>query len=148
MVWTAWGPKPNIAKAQMDGSGRHTIVTGNLSKPDGLTIDRVTNSLYWADVHMDIIEMSDLNGRHRQVILSSAADIKPFRLVFYQDALYWTDPNYKRIELYDLVEEKRKTIVLDIQKPTDIHVYDPSILYSGNRLIKYTRCVSLTFTSN
>ncbi|XP_022777675.1 low-density lipoprotein receptor-related protein 6-like [Stylophora pistillata] len=130
MVWTSWGSKPNIAKANMDGSGRHTIVTRNLSRPDGLTIDRVTNCVYWADTQQNTIEMSDLNGGHRQVILSSAACIKPFRLAFYQDALYWTDPSYKRIELYDLVDGKRKTVVLAIQKPTDIRVYDSSILYS------------------
>ena len=135
MVWTAWGTKPHIARAQMDGSARQTLVTGNLSKPDGVIIDQATNRLYWSDAQLDTIEMSNLNGGHRQVILSSAAKIKPVRLAFYQNALYWTDPNNKRIELYNLVDGKPKTVVRDVQKPTDIHVHDPSVLYSGNRLI-------------
>ena len=131
MYWTDWGATPKIEKAEMDGSGRRSIVTGNLTWPNGLTIDQATNRLYWADAKQDTIEMSDLNGGDRQVILSSAADIHPFGLAFYQNVLYWTDRNKKSIFRYNLTSGKQETVVPDLQQPMDIHVYDPSLLYSG-----------------
>ena len=135
MYWTDWGANPKIEKAEMDGTGRRSIVTGNLSWPNGLTIDQATNRLYWADAKLDTIEMSDLNGGNRQLILSSAAGIHPFGLAFYENVLYWTDWNKKSILRYNLTSGKQKTVVPDLQQPMDIHVYDPSLLYSGNLVI-------------
>ena len=131
MYWTDWGTNPKIEKAEMDGSGRRSIVTGNIVWPNGLTIDLATNSLYWADAKLDIIEMSDLDGGNRQVILSSAAKIHPFGLALYKNVLYWTDWNKKSILSYNLTSAKLETVIPDLQSPMDIHVYDSSMSNSG-----------------
>ena len=90
MYWTDWGSKPKIEQAAMDGSSRRSVITGNLGWPNGLTIDRSTNLLYWADAKLDKIEVSDLTGANRRLVVASAADIHPFGLTLYQDMLYWT----------------------------------------------------------
>ena len=131
MYWTDWGTSPKIEQAEMDGSMRRTIVTENLAWPNGLTVDLTTNRLFWTDALLDKIEVSDLNGRNRQLIMPATANIHPFGLAVYQDMLYWTDWNTKSISRFNLSSGKQEMIVYGLKKPTDIHVFDPSLIFSG-----------------
>ena len=131
MYWTDWGAIPKIERAGMDGSERQAIVTGNLVWPNGLTIDQTTNRLYWADAKLDKIEASDLTGGNRQLILSSANNIHPFGLAVYKNMLYWTDWNITSVSSFNLTSRNQDVIVTDLQRPADIHVFDPSLIFSG-----------------
>ena len=42
-----------------------------LQNPDGLAIDWVGKNLYWCDKGSDTIEVSDLSGKHRSVLISN-----------------------------------------------------------------------------
>ena len=131
MYWTDWGASPKIEQAEMDGSARRAIVAGNLAWPNGLTIDQTTNRLFWADAKLDKIEASDLTGGNRQLILSSGNNIHPFGLVAYKNVLYWTDWNNKSVSSFNLTSGNQDVIVTGLQLPTDIHVFDPSLVFSG-----------------
>lgn len=137
MYWTDWGANPKIEKAGMDGSGRRSIVTGNLFWPNGLTVDQATNRLFWADAKLDTIEMSDLDGGSRQIILSSAADIHPFGLALYQNVLYWTDWAKKSVLSLNLTSRNQQVVVTGLQKPMDIHVFDSSLDLGAKWLLLY-----------
>ncbi|XP_015761127.1 PREDICTED: uncharacterized protein LOC107340287 [Acropora digitifera] len=132
MYWTGWGSNPKIEKAAMDGSSRRSVVTGNLGWPNGLTIDRSTNRLYWADAKLDKIEVSDLTGANRQLVVSSAADIHPFGLTLYQRMLYWTDWNNRSISRLDLSSGNKEMVITGLKKPMDIHLYDSTVTISGS----------------
>lgn len=135
MYWTDWDASPKIEKAAMDGSARQTIVTRNITWPNGLTIDQATNRLFWVDAKLDKIEVSDLNGGNRQLIVSSAANIHPFGLAIYLDILYWTDWNTKSISRFNLSSGDQQMIVTGLQKPMDIQFFDPSLRFPGTKLI-------------
>jgi len=137
MYWTDWGAIPKIEQAGMDGSARRTIVTGNLVWPNGLTIDQATNRLFWVDAKLDKIEVSDLSGGNRQLIMSSAANynIHPYGLAVYENMLYWTDWSTKSISSFNLSSGNQQIIVNSLQKPMDIHVFDPALMFSGILLI-------------
>jgi len=137
MYWTDWGASPKIEQAEMDGSARRTIVTENLRWPNGLTIDQVTNRLFWTDAFLDNIEVSDLNGRNRQLIMPKAANIHPYGLAVYQHMLYWTDWGTKSISRFNLSSAKQEMIVYGLKEPMDIHVFDPSLIFSGTKMILY-----------
>ena len=134
MYWTDWGSNPKIEQAAMDGSSRRSVITGNLGWPNGLTIDRSTNRLYWADAKLDKIEVSDLTGANRRLIVSSAADIHPFGLTLYQGMLYWTDWNNQSISRLDLSNGNKEMVITGLKKPMDIHLYDSSVTISGIKL--------------
>ena len=134
MYWTDWGASPKIEQAGMDGSARKTIVTRNLGWPNGLTIDQATNRLFWADAKLDTIESSDLTGANRHLILSSSSDIHPYGLTVHQGMLYWTDWNTKSISRFNLSNASKEEIVSGLQKPMDIHVFDPSLIFSGTSI--------------
>ena len=139
MYWTDWGANPKIEQAEMDGSARQTIVTGNLVWPNGLTIDQATNRLFWADAKLDKIESLDLRGGTRQLIMSSSTNIHPYGLTIDQDMLYWTDWNTKSISRFNLSSGIKEEIVSGLQKPMDIHVFDPSLTFSGTSIYFYFR---------
>lgn len=131
MYWTDWGASPKIEQAEMDGSARRAIVTRNLVWPNGLTIDQTTNRLFWADAKLDKIETSDLTGGNRQLILSSGNNIHPFGLVVYNNMLYWTDWNKTSVSRFNLTSGNQDVIITGLQMPMDIHVFDPSLIFSG-----------------
>ena len=41
-----------------------------LQNPDGLAIDWIGRNLYWCDKGSDTIEVSDLNGNYRKILIN------------------------------------------------------------------------------
>ena len=142
MYWTDWGANPKVEKAEMDGSGRRSIVTANLAWPNGLTLDQATNRLFWADAKLDTIEMSDLDGGNRQTVLPSTAGIHPYGLTIYQDIIYWTDWNSQSVTSYNATSGQMNVVITDLQKPMDIHVFDPSLIFSGKSTASFLSSLS------
>lgn len=70
MFWSDWGKKPRLERAYLDGTQRVTIVSTELSWPNGLAIDLVDNRVYWGDARMDRIEVADINGNNRKILVS------------------------------------------------------------------------------
>lgn len=73
MYWSDWGEKPKIERAAMDGTTRITLITHNLTWPNGLAIDHNAGKLYWADGGTKAIEYSNLDGTNRKVLIGNAA---------------------------------------------------------------------------
>lgn len=69
MYWSDWGEPPRIEKAAMDGSMRSVLIRQNLSLPNGLAVDHDAGKLYWADGGTKAIEVSNLDGTGRSVLI-------------------------------------------------------------------------------
>lgn len=69
MYWTDWGATPKIEKAAMDGSMRTILISQNLTWPNGLAIDQLNGQLFWTDGGTKSIEVSNLDGSQRRVII-------------------------------------------------------------------------------
>lgn len=70
MYWTDWGKEPLIERAYLDGTHRSVIIHSNLGWPNGLAVDYVDKKLYWADANTDRIEVADLDGGHRRMLVA------------------------------------------------------------------------------
>ena len=90
MYWTDWGTVAKIEKASMDGSNRSVIHSTNLIWPNALTLDYVSQVLYWADAFLDKIESSDVDGSNRRVIVTTGV-YHPFGITLFEDKLYFSD---------------------------------------------------------
>ena len=111
MYWTDWGKHPRIERAALDGSHRITLVNTSIAWPNGLTIDYRSRKIYWADAKLDKIEVMNLNGSDRRVVLN---DMLPhiFGLTVLGDRLYWTDWKRRAIESVNKrTGEDRQTII-------------------------------------
>lgn len=67
MFWSDWGSKPEIARANMDGSEDLSFVNTNVGWPNGLAIDYPNERLYWTDAKQLTIENIRLDGTDRRV---------------------------------------------------------------------------------
>ena len=56
VLWTDWGQVPYIGRVGMNGTGRSKVITEKLVWPNGLTIDYITDRIWWCDAHLDYIE--------------------------------------------------------------------------------------------
>lgn len=79
LYWTDWGDHSLIGRIGMDGSSRSVIVDTKITWPNGLTLDYVTERIYWADAREDCIEFASLDGSNRHVgqYASEAARAQP-----------------------------------------------------------------------
>ena len=90
MYWSDWGPMARIERASMDGSNRQVIHHSNLVWPNALAIDYESQTLYWADAHLDKIESSRVDGTNR-ILLTSTGIGHAFGMVFHHNTLYISD---------------------------------------------------------
>ena len=79
----------------MDGSSRSTIVTG-LVAPYGITLDYDLQTLYWTDDGLNRIEKANVDGSHREILITTSLVI-PLFIDYYDGGLYWSDRYHNRI---------------------------------------------------
>lgn len=60
------GINPRIESSSLQGIGRLVIASSELVWPSGITIDFLTDKLYWCDAKQSVIEMANLDGSNRQ----------------------------------------------------------------------------------
>ncbi|KAJ8924543.1 hypothetical protein NQ315_000691, partial [Exocentrus adspersus] len=128
LYFTSWHLQAYIGKLGMDGSNFTRILTwqDDIAWPNALTVDFFTDRLYWADAHLDYIAFSDLEGRHRHIVISGNAVPHVFALSLFDDYIYWTDWNLKAISRANKFDGKDLKILRNTtHKPYDIHIFHP-----------------------
>ena len=84
-----------IARANLDGSNRTTLVTRDISNPLDLTIDMQTHNIYWADSREDAIFTVNFDGKNRQTIRDKLPS--PKGLALLRENVFWVDRNLENI---------------------------------------------------
>ena len=98
MFWTDWGEIAKIEQSFMDGSGRRTIISSDLSQPNGITVDYLSQKIYWSDSDLDKIEYSNYDGTDRMVLETEGSGLfYPFSLTVVDEILFWSDWNTQTI---------------------------------------------------
>ena len=82
----------------MDGSSRRTIINSDLSQPNGITVDYLSEKIYWSDSDLDKIEFSNYDGTNRMVLETEESGLLyPFSLTVVDEILFWSDWNSQTI---------------------------------------------------
>ena len=119
-----WGPNAHIERAWMDGSNRDFIVTEKIEWPNGLTLDYITRTVYWADARLDYIGAVDYFGGGRRKVVTEVKH--PFAVTMFEDSLYYTDWTHRGIVKVSKLgtDSVSKLIIKDnLTRPMDIQVY-------------------------
>lgn len=118
-----WGDKPHISRLSMDGKTKKHIITDEIAWPNALTIDYVTEKLFWADANYDYIAMSDLDGNNRhKVITDNLPHI--FALTTFVDSIYWTDWETNGVFKAEKFSGKGRSLLVQMHnRPMDLIVY-------------------------
>lgn len=72
MYWSEVGSNPQIERSGMDGSERKVVLTRGLSRPVSLSVDTLTDRIYWADEKLQCIGSVSLEGHNVRVTLQLA----------------------------------------------------------------------------
>lgn len=118
------------------------IVGGNLVSPSALAIDTAEDKLYWSDVGLKRIEMCDLSGKNRKVVLGTGLK-KPLLLGVYGPYLYFLDRDQKVIERIDKITGANRQKVSKLQpdsSPVDQIEHIESMDTLGFNLCQVRNC--------
>ena len=127
LYWLDYGQFPMIARINLDGSNKTTLVTRDISNPLDLTIDMQTHNIYWVDSREDAIFTVNFDGKNRQTIRDKLPS--PKGLALLNGNVFWVDRNlqniYKASKLQGQVAEP--TIVQSgLENLRDIAIVDSS----------------------
>ena len=83
-----------IIRANMDGSNVIALVSDTVYKAAGVSVDLITQRVYWSDVLLDYIESVDYEGNNRQSIVRGNTVVPaPTRITLFERRVFWTDSN-------------------------------------------------------
>ncbi|RUS74219.1 hypothetical protein EGW08_018025 [Elysia chlorotica] len=97
MYFTNMVKPPRIEQALMDGTERTPLFSSALEHPQSLTIDKHEQKLYWADQRLNRIEIADLTGGNRRVLVDGQVG-NPRGLAVYGKFLYWLSKEQNHVE--------------------------------------------------
>lgn len=110
--WTDWGTVPKIEKAWLDGTNRETVIDSDLGWPNGIVVDYKEDKIYWCDAKRDRIEVANLDGTGRRVLVK---DNLPhlFGFSLLGDYLYWTEWQRRSVERVNKRTGGNRTMIID-----------------------------------
>ncbi|RUS79306.1 hypothetical protein EGW08_012924 [Elysia chlorotica] len=92
IYWTNWGEHPGIERSGMNGAQQSTIISKDITWPQGLTIDHYSRRLYWVDAKQHTISSAKLDGSDQQIIMHSHSLLPhPYGVAIFEDYVFWTD---------------------------------------------------------
>ncbi|XP_014255223.1 low-density lipoprotein receptor-related protein 4 [Cimex lectularius] len=107
IFWTTIGLNPRIERSNLDGSYRKIIHGTELGIPNGLAIDYQLNKIFWSDSLNNKIEVSDLNGRNRMLLIPKTSH--PIGLTLYGEHIIWADFHKKKVQMADAMTGRDQT---------------------------------------
>ncbi|XP_044749052.1 low-density lipoprotein receptor-related protein 4 [Coccinella septempunctata] len=144
IIWTDVEKKA-IYKAFWNGSSQETIVETNLESPIGIGYDWLTKKIYWVDARMNRLEVVDIEGNNRCLLVWEDIDT-PRDIVVnpYDGFMYWTTWGEKpRIEKTGMDGSARSVIISeDLISPSGLSIdFEAKKLYWADGIDK---CISMS----
>ncbi|XP_042171134.1 low-density lipoprotein receptor-related protein 2-like isoform X2 [Oncorhynchus tshawytscha] len=125
MYWSEVGSNPQIERSGMDGSERKVVLTRGLSWPVSLSVDTLTDRIYWADEKLQCIGSVSLEG-HNVRLLQLTEMPSPFSVMVFNDMVYWSDTKRRTIQVsHKNTGKNRKVLLKRPGQPFGIRIMHP-----------------------
>ncbi|XP_014831181.1 PREDICTED: very low-density lipoprotein receptor-like [Poecilia mexicana] len=111
MFWTEIGNLVKIERAGMDGSERKAIVNSSLGWPGGITVDVLSERVFWTDERLKAIGSSTLDGDNVK-IFQLKETTNPFSVAVFNDLLYWSDAKRRVVQAVNKLSGKNRQVIL------------------------------------
>ncbi|KAK5914549.1 hypothetical protein CgunFtcFv8_008982 [Champsocephalus gunnari] len=125
IYWTDWGSPAKIEKGGLNGGDRTALVTDNIEWPNGITIDLLSQRLYWVDSKLHTLSSIDVQGGGRRtIILDEHKLAHPLGLTVFEERVYWTDVSNNAIFSANRLTGENITAVAEhLSSPEDIILF-------------------------
>ncbi|XP_063861273.1 low-density lipoprotein receptor-related protein 2-like isoform X3 [Scylla paramamosain] len=120
VFYSEWDRPANISRAFLDGTNVMVFRNVLLGWPNGLSIDYITDRIYWCDALLDHVQHANLNGTDVQTI-SSQSIRHPFSLVIYNDWLYVTDWRRDAILRMNKTDGSQEKVVAEVAESNRLY---------------------------
>ncbi|XP_060804264.1 sortilin-related receptor isoform X1 [Amyelois transitella] len=94
LFWTDWDrTNPSVSRSNLDGKNVRKLFTKPIVQwPNGITIDQMSERIYWVDAMEDYIASADMDGQHFKRILWNDERVShPFAVAVLKGKMYWDD---------------------------------------------------------
>lgn len=147
MFWTDWAPgDASVSRANLDGTNvKRLFNKDTVEWPNGITIDHISERIYWVDAKLDYIGSSDLNGQGFKKILAHDDILAhPFAVAVFKDNIYWDDWKQSMIFVADKYHGLGLTGVMgQLTGLMDLKVFANSVQVGTNKCTNNTACSHL-----
>ncbi|XP_026107547.1 low-density lipoprotein receptor-related protein 2-like isoform X3 [Carassius auratus] len=122
MFWSEIGGQAQIERSGMDGSDRKVVVSRGLERPVSVTVDILTDRLYWTDEKLRCIGSATLDGENIKLLqLSEMPSL--FSVAVFNDMVYWSDTHRRSVQgANKLTGKNRKVLLKRPGQPFDLKV--------------------------
>ncbi|XP_022665001.1 low-density lipoprotein receptor-related protein 1B-like isoform X2 [Varroa jacobsoni] len=139
LFWSeSGGYSPKIERINLKDprNSRRTIVNDDLIRLNGITVDG--DHVYWCDSGTGMIGRSDLEGRHRAIVVQRSGNwhLSPVAVAVYHSVVFWIDSTYSGGALMFLQRGRRPAPSTWSRylgpNVSHLQLYDKSILQGYN----------------
>ncbi|XP_038622210.1 low-density lipoprotein receptor-related protein 8 [Tachyglossus aculeatus] len=125
MYWSDWGDEAKIEKSGLNGADRQVLVLDNIAWPNGITLDLLSQRLYWVDSKLHLLSSIDFNGGNRKVLIFSVDYLShPFGIAVFEDKVFWTDLENEAIFSANRLNGLGVTVLAEnLNNPHDIVIF-------------------------
>uniref|UniRef100_A0A3B4ZVL7 Very low-density lipoprotein receptor-like n=1 Tax=Stegastes partitus TaxID=144197 RepID=A0A3B4ZVL7_9TELE len=143
MFWTEIGNAVKIERAGMDGSDRRAVVNSSLGWPGGVTVDTISDRVYWTDERLRAIGSTTLDGDDIR-ILQMKETTNPFSVAVFNDVLYWSDAKKRVVQAAQKNSGKNRQVLLKRpRQPFAVKIIHPMLQMSTENPCDKTDCSHL-----
>ncbi|XP_026075111.1 low-density lipoprotein receptor-related protein 2-like isoform X3 [Carassius auratus] len=111
MFWSEIGGQAQIERSGMDGSDRKVVVSRGLERPVSVTVDTLTDRLYWTDEKLRCIGSATLDGENIRLLQLSEMP-SPFSVAVFNDMVYWSDTHRRSVQGANKLTGKNRQVLL------------------------------------
>uniref|UniRef100_A0A3Q3Q2V2 EGF-like domain-containing protein n=1 Tax=Monopterus albus TaxID=43700 RepID=A0A3Q3Q2V2_MONAL len=130
MFWTEIGNIVKIERAGMDGSERMVVVNSSLGWPGDVTVDPISDRVYWTDERLRAIGSATLDGDDIH-ILQMEETTNPFSLAILSDLLYWSDAKKRVVRAaHKITGKSHKVLLKRPRQPFGVKIIHPLLQMS------------------
>ncbi|XP_030828965.1 uncharacterized protein LOC593350 [Strongylocentrotus purpuratus] len=125
LFWTDSGSRPKVERSNLAGGGRLQLVSTNILRPSGITVDYETDLVYWvdSDPSYNHMEVCNLEGANRRTLMHSPTNLGLFDLTISGNYIYTT------------AKEAQKLIVL--VKDSGQELFNLGLQYTPYSIVTY-----------
>ena len=120
VFFSEWDRPANISRAYLDGTNVTVFKNVLLGWPNGLSIDYLTDKIYWCDALLDHIQFADLDGSNVKMITTPSIR-HPFSLVIFDEWLYVTEWRHDSIFRMDKRDGSNETLIVKIDESNRLY---------------------------